>query len=424
MSVAWRDGLTLTIEGALSAATGDYGAWDSAVWDTDTWGPDELFVDLSAYPLRRLSTDRHFGREVQAWEAGAATLVLDNRSGDLSPDNLSGPFVTAGVTEIRPWRAIRVNATFAGVTYPVYRGYALDWLESWPGGPNRTNAGDAIVTVPCTDELGKLAGFDGLEQPAVGAGELFGTRIHRLLNNAGHVGERAIEAGTITMQATTLAADTSTELKLTADSEGGAVYIDAAGTVVGEQQYALVQNSRSINVQATFGDGGGTEIPYTDPQLSSAGDQIINIASYARVGSTTQTVADATSRALYGDKRDTRTDLICESDAQTMSLASWKVARFKAPERRIKSLTIKPRRNPVLLFPIVLGLKVRDLVRVKRRPPGGHTITQDCFIAGIAHTITPDTWETVFTLSSATPYTLFSGSLWDTAVWDTSLFFY
>jgi len=135
-------------------------------------------------------------------------------------------------------------------------------------------------------------------------------------------------------------------------------------------------------------------------------------------------VADATSRALYGDKRDTRTDLICESDAQTMSLASWKVARFKAPERRIKSLTIKPRRNPVLLFPIVLGLKVRDLVRVKRRPPGGHTITQDCFIAGIAHTITPDTWETVFTLSSATPYTLFSGSLWDTAVWDTSLFFY
>lgn len=418
----WQDGVTLTLEAALSATLSGSGAWDSAIWNTDAWGPDELFVDIGSY-LRSFTTDRHFGREVQAWEAGQATFILNNRSGDLSPDNLSGPFVTGGITEIRPWRAIRLRATYAGTTYGIWRGYALDWLESWPG-PAMNNAGDAIVTVPCTDEMGALGGFDGLAQTPVGTSELFGARLHRLLDNAGHAGERAIEVGTVTMQATTLAANVVTELKLTADSEGGAVYVDHNGTVIGEEQYALVQNSRSITVQATFGDGGGSEISYSDLQLSAAGDQIVNTASYARVGSTAQTVTDLASESLYKKRPDRRTDLICETDAQALALASWKVARFKDPERRPKSFVVEPRKNPTVLFPIVLGLRVRDLVRVKRRPPGGTTITQDCFIAGISHKVEAKKWTTTFLLSSATPYSTFASSRWDAATWDTSLFFY
>lgn len=571
MSTALPDGVTLTVEAALSAAIGTYGAWDAGLWDTATWGPADLFVDISDY-VRSFSTNRRFGREVAAWESGTAQYVLSNLDGRFSMDNLTGPYVTgasylnanpyfetdvsnwtptgvtsvqstalahegvasmlitpdgvtsgpkvqsedfpvvaltsytlsgwmaptaggitrslsvawknaahvtlstdsitanmptadtwlnygptaftapvgavfasitagaAGVlstpwyldevtlggptsvriTELRPWRPIRQLATYAGITYPIYRGYAQDWIESYPM-MAATGKGDAIVSVPCVDELAKLAGYNGPGQVAVGAGDLFGARIHRILNSAGHVGERAIEVGTTTMQATTLAQNAVSDLKLTADSEGGAVYIGADGAVIGEQQYALVQNTRSITSQVTFGDGGGDEIPYSDIELSGAGDLIVNIAAYARVGGTQQTVADNTSRALYGDRTDPRTDLICQTDAKAAELASWKVARFKQPERRVTSITIKPRRDPATMFPVALGLRVRDLVTVIRRPPpGGYAIIQYCHIAGISHQLTQGKerqWVTTFSLFSATPYLAFSQSLWDTGTW-------
>lgn len=423
MSVSIFDSLTLTVEAALSAATDSYGEWDEGLWDTATWGPDIVWVDISAY-VRSIQTNRQFSRDLQAWESGTATIVLNNRDGRFSPDNLSGPYVSSGVTSVRPLRPIRVRVTCDGTTYSLFTGYALAWQDAWTIAA--TNAGDAITVVPCVDELARLSAYDGYEQSPVGSGETSGERIHRILNNAGHTGERNIEEGIFTVQETTLAANATTELKLTTDSEGGGLYIDDDGTVVFQGQYALVQNTRSIEVQATFGDGGGDEIPYSDLTAAYDGDLTCNIVSYAREGGSEQTVADSTSRALYGDIRNTRTDLICETDAQVLQLASWYLARYKAPELRFTSIEIKPRRDPTTLYPQVLGRKVRDLVEVTRRPPGSLTITRDCFISGVSHTITPDPqdWTTRFSLWSASPYTAFSDSLWDTGLWDSALWFY
>lgn len=423
MSISWFDGVTITVEAALSADVGTYGAWDADLWNTATWGPGVVWVDVSDY-VRSIATQRRFSREVNAWEAGTATLILDNRDGRFSPDNLSGPYVTVGVTQVRPWRPVRIRATYNAITYNLYTGYALDWVESWT--VDRANRGDAIVTVPCVDELARLAAFDGYEQGPAGAGELFGQRIHRLLDNAAYTGSRAIEVGLTTMQATTLAANAVTELKLTADSEGGALFIDSDGTVVGEQQYALMENARSNTIQTTFGDGGGSELKYADVETAYSGDLLTNIAAFGRVGSTQQVAADASSRSLYGDRRQSRTDLICETDAQALALATFVVERFKQPEKRITSILLKPRRSPSNLYPQVLGRRVRDLVRVVRRPPGGHTVTRDCHIAGISHRITPKAWETTFGLWSATVYRTYSASRWDIGTWDsadTSWFF-
>jgi hypothetical protein len=422
MSISlYRGTVTLTVEAALSAATGSYGAWDSGIWDTSTWGPDVVWTDVSGY-ARQASTNRSFGRDVMTWESGSARVVLDNRDGRFSPANLSGPYVTSGVTQVRPWRPLRIRATYGSTTYDVYNGYALAWEESYQ--VQRTGKGDSITTVPCTDELARLAGFDGLEQPAVGGEESAGRRIHRVLDNAGHTGTRSVDEGRNSMQATTLAQNAVTELKLTTDSEGGALFVDGDGTVTFENQFALIENSRSNSIQATFGDGGGSELPYAEIEVHYDGDLVKNIASFARVGGTAQTSSDNTSRALYGDRRESRTDLVCESDAQALGLAQWWVARYKDPELRVTKITIKPRRDPANLFPQALGRRVRDLIRVVRRPAGGHTITRDCFIAGISHTITPEDWTTEFELWSATAYTAFSTSRWDTGVFDTATWFF
>jgi hypothetical protein len=422
MSLAWFGGLvTLTAEAALSAATGTYATWNGGLWNTAVWGPDTVWTDLSQRLKVPLTTYRRFGREVQEWEAGEASLRFDNNDGALSPDNLSGPFVSGGVTQIRPLRPIRFSATYAGVTYPVYAGYVLDWVEDITRGP--ADIARAVVVTPAADEKSRLASFDGLEQPPAGAGEPSGQRIHRILDSAGHQGLRRIDTGRVTMQATTLAQPAFTEAQLTADSEGGALYVDDDGAWVYADQYALLEHTRSNTVQAIFGDGAG-ELPITDAQFGYAGDLTKNIAAFARVGGTSQVVSDLTSRALYGDRRATRTDLIAESDAQVAALARFWVERYKDPERRVTQITIKPRRDPTRLFPKALGLKVRDLIRVNRRAPGGYTISRDCHIAGISHEITRDEWITTFDLWSATPYLRYSTSRWDVGRWDSASWFF
>jgi hypothetical protein len=414
MPATWFDGVSLTAEAALSAATGTYGAWNAGLWNTATWGPEEQWTDISAY-LRALRSDRKFSREVQAWDAGSGEVVLSNRDGRFASDNMDSPYVVAGVSGIRPWRPFRWSATYNGVTYPIYTGYGLDPVETWAAAH-----ADAYVTWPCTDEMAALADVDGLEQAPQGAGETSGLRVHRILNSAGHTGARSIAPGRVTLQETTLAQNVATELKLVADSEGGALFVDADGTVVFEDQYALLENPRSRTVQATFGDGSGgdDELPCTDVTPEDTGSLIRNIVSLARVGGTAQTVVDETSRALYRSKRHTRTDLLCETDTQVLELATWYLEQYKAPARRFSKIQVNPRADPEALYPAVLGLRVRDLVRVVARPIGRPTVTRDCHIAGIHHDISRDTWTTTFDLWDASVYQAYATSLWETAVWD------
>ena len=401
----------------LSSVTVGFGAWDIGLWDSATWGPDEIWTDISAY-VRSVNTDRKFTRDVQVWEAGDATLVLDNRDARFSSSNLASPYVSYGVHGVRPWRPVRIRATYAGTTYDVYRGYALSWDETYV--EPYPNGGDAYVTVRCSDEWSALARVDGLAQAPVGSGELSGARIHRLLNAAGHAGARMIDQGSVTVQATDLSTAVVEELKLTTDSEGGGLYVDKAGTVVFERFTALVDNARSNTIQGTWGDGPG-QLGYSDVKTSYDGDLMVNVVAWSRTGGTTQTVTDEVSRALYKDKRDSKTNLVSTTDSQVLAVAGVFLQKFSKPEDRIESIEVRPRGNPVVLFPQVLGREVRDLIRVVRRPPGGITITRDCHIAGISHTISDENWVTTFALWSATFYQ--SVGRWDVAVWDQATWF-
>lgn len=420
MSVTGWSGVTLTVEVALSAATSIYGVWNTGIWDSSTWGPDVVFTDISAY-VRRLTTNRAFSRGVQTWQSGSATVILNDRDGRFNPSNLSGPYVSTGVTQIRPMRPIRITASYAGTTYPVYRGYVTDWSESWSGGA--VGKGDAYTTLSCADEFAIFANVDGMAVTPVGAGDLAGARVHRWLDAAGHTGERDIDLGVNTMQATDLSDDTLQGLEATVTSEGGALYVDGAGVVVFDQQTALIDNTRSVISQVTFADDG-TGLPYVDAEVAYNSDLVVNYAAFTRTGGSAQTVADATSRALYGTRRRTDTNLICETDAQALALAQWRVQQGKDPELRFTKITLKPRKAPSTLYPQVLGRLVRDQITVKRNPPGSFAITQACHIAGVSHEITPDSWTTTWQLWSATPYVAYAASRWDTGKWDSALWFF
>lgn len=415
MSVTgWGGNVTLTVEVAFSSATGTYGAFDASNFDSATWGPDVVWQDITAF-VRSIDTQRQFSRETSRWQAGTGTMVLSNGDGRFSPNLPSGPYSSGGITGIRPWVPLRIRATYASTTYSLFTGYAISWLEGYPG-----LGFDDTMTVSFVDEFGKLAAWNGLAQTSQGQGDSAGGRLTRILNATGSTANRSIATGTQTMQATTLAGDAMSLLDLTNDSEGGWLWVDADGTIVFEDRLSPIELSRINTSQVTFGE---QEIQYTDLSMAYDGDRLVNMASIARAGGTAQSAYDSTSRALYGDRQYARSDLICESDAQVQGIAQLLVAAKKDPKLRIVSAEFMPMGQPLVLWPQVLGRRVRDKVTIKRRPTW-QTITQLSTIEGVAHSIKPEQWTTEFFFADAAPWGSFATSRWDTGLFDTATWFY
>lgn len=416
------DGVTVTAEAAFTPATTSLSLWGVSLWGRATWGPGTVYTDLSTR-LRGFGVSRRFDRLLSRWQGGTGWMLLDNRDGALSPTNLSGPYVVGGATTILPGRRTRLLASRSGTPYPLLSGVVDDLREEIiSAGPNR---GDAAMRITIVDDWAELSAIDGVEQSPSGAGDTFGDRVNRVLDSVAWRGARAVDPGVTTMQATTLAKGPTTELNLTADSEGGLVWPDATGAICAAGRYGFVQDTRSTTVQATWGDVDPTHLPYVAPKPSYDRKLICNQAAYARVGGTMQTYTDDISRATFKVvKRVSRTDLISETDAQTLELARWKVAQFRWPRRRIEQITAYPRVRPDDLWPVVLGATERDLWRVVHHPPGGYTDDVNVFVSGISHTVQPGgQWQSVFDLWSAEPYLTYSTTRWGTARWGRSKWF-
>jgi hypothetical protein len=89
-------------------------------------------------------------------------------------------------------------------------------------------------------------------------------------------------------------------------------------------------------------------------------------------------------------------------------MALFLSSQYANPELRPDSITFKPRRDPVALWPQVLGRRLRDRITVKFAVPGGGAaVERDCFVAQIQHSGSPADWTTRFGLSSATFFTGF-----------------
>lgn len=415
-------GVTLHAEVGLPSVASGYALWGVAAWGSGVWGPGETWVDIAPW-VRRLEVDRGFSRELAAWRSGTALVVLDDRDGRWSPTNLSGPYAAGGVTSIRPWRPIRISAEYGGAVYPIYAGWVLDWLQDWPDGH------DAIVTLPCADEWSRLARAPHLAVAPVGAGESSGARCHRVLDAAGHAGPRDIDPGMVTVQATDLGHEPTVELQLTADSEGGAAYVNASGVVVCRDRYSLIEDARSIEVQAVYGDGIGpvTEIPCQVMPPATGSDRVVSRVEYARVGGVTQVQSSPISQALYGHAVDARADLVCETDGQVAGLAEWKILRDAEPRPRFEAITIqaggRTAEAAARIWPAVLGREVRDLVRCVRRPPAGDAITRLAHVSRLKHSTDGESWLVTLGLESAEPYATYAASRWDIGAWDAAVWF-
>jgi hypothetical protein len=387
----------------------------------NTLAPDLVVSDISQY-VHGFSTSRTSNRvagPVLRYEAGHLTADLNNSTRLFDPTN-TGTFgisneygggytkgyqpknLSAGVTQVTPMRIVRVRATWAGMTYAVWRGNADSWLPGYIHGDSYSSA-----TLEATDGFKALGGNTRPALPAVGAGELSGARITRVLNSAGWpTGDRIINTGKTMLQATTLEGDALAELQLVSDTEIGAFYIDAAGRATFRDRQALLTDARSTTSNGIFGDNlAGGELAYVGIEPAYDDEQMVNQALVTRENGVQQVSQDSTSISVYLTHGYEVSGLLMQADSVAKGYADVIVYTTKDPEYRFASLTINPLTDPANLFPQVLGREIGDRITVRRRPPGGGPlIERDVLIVGINHDVDfrAGTWMTTWQLQSTT----------------------
>ncbi|MGW3809075.1 hypothetical protein [Micromonospora sp. NPDC005113] len=294
------DMAVLTVEvGFSSPTTGTYLHLDDeerGLLNSATLAPDNLWVDVTEW-VTSVSTRRGATRvegPTLRFEAGTATIVLRNEDRRFDPTNLAGPYVAGGATQVEPMRAVRIRATWNGVTYSVWRGFADDWQVAYDG-PTAS-----VVTLTCSDAFRVFAGYDRNAIAAVGSGENSGARIHRILDSIGwSTVDRVIDGGDVTLQATTLADNALSELLLTADSELGEFFIDPHGRPRYRNRTAIQDNERSAVAQAKFGDAavGGVD---TTINLATCPSLETDSVGWIAGGSVSPTLSRSSVQAVFG----------------------------------------------------------------------------------------------------------------------------
>lgn len=406
--------MTFIVEVALSTGAGvdsSYLRLNDPVagrLDIQRLAPDGLMTDLSAASdgfsrVMAFTVDRGSTQGAGTLvEYAAATLSLSLRDddGDLDPVSIDEPI---------PGSLIRLSKAWGGVVYSVFTGTIDSWL------PEHRYPDQAVITVTATDMLASLGGYARGAIVPVGDGDDTGERLNRVLDSIGWpAGQRDIDTGVSVLVETDLSGNALDEARDVAQAEVGDLWATPAGLIKFRNRHALYLDSASTTVQATFGSGGGSEIPWVGSLgMSYDRSALVNVVRASRDAEDAVAieVGDDASRLRYGDKSpqgDVR--LPFATDDEVAGWASYVLARDSFPKLRITDMDLDVRVDEAALYPQVLGRDFGDRIAVVRRPPGVAPDTREVHIRGIRHEFqAPLAWRTSWELEpapSANPFFL------------------
>lgn len=186
------------------------------------------------------------------------------------------------------------------------------------------------------------------------------------------------------------------ELREVAASELGGFYALGDGRLRLSGRYANIANSV---VWKTWGDDG-TELDYLDfARVDDDTDLWAEIHATAQNGAK-QIAKTAASITTYGPGHVKEVTGLWRDDNQAAGVAAKLLNRYDTPKMRLESLKLRPLSDAD--FIAVLGTDLHEeRITVKKRPVGGGTITQDCWVESISHHISDVQWDTTFGLVPA-----------------------
>jgi hypothetical protein len=345
-----------------------------------------VIVDVSAQTTN-ISTRRGRNLLQDNYESGQATIRVVDPNGDFNPQNTSSPYFGL----LQPLRKIQASAIYGGVTYGLFGGYITEYRYTYPTGQEV-----GYVTFICYDAFRLMYNSNVTTVTGGTAGQTTAQRVQSILSMiAWPPAFTSIGTGATTCVADPGTTRTVLEAIQTAEfTEQGAFYIDENGVATFKGRQFVVDAQAA---SPTVFNQTGTGINYAGITFALDDKTIVNKATVTRIGGTAQTYSDATSIAQYFTRSITATEMLMQTDANDLALATAYVDSRKETSIRIETITLDLV-TPNYSAGVTAGLSLEffDTVDITNEQPGGSTIQKKLQIQGIAHTITPNTWVTTF----------------------------
>lgn len=233
------------------------------ILDTGTLASDSStgdWVDITRF-VRSVSTRRGRNRYTDRWQAGQATIVLDNRDRRFDPTNSLSPYVIAGQTRVEPMRAIRVRALWNDTYYPIFSGF----IDSWDIDYQLDANSDSTAVVSATDGFKLLYGYQ-VPELAYSGTQTTGARIGDLLTVAAwssDPADRDIATGDTTITKRNFSGPVLDEILTTTSTEIGEFWMSRSGVPTFRNRHSRWERMKSLAEQMIFGDNRSTVITAT-----------------------------------------------------------------------------------------------------------------------------------------------------------------
>jgi hypothetical protein len=344
-----------------------------------------LVVDISDQ-VNRVTIRRGYNLLQEQFQAGTATVRLLDQNGDWNSTNVSSPYYGLLV----PLRKVRISAD----DNFLYSGYTTAYNYTWD---KEQNIGYVDIELVDAFRLFNMSSITTVTGAT--AGETTGNRITDILNTIGFPASmREIEAGSTTVQADPGTSRTSLQaIKNMEFSEQGAFFIEPSGNARFVSR-ASIQAKSGVN--PTFFSNDGTGITYRNIVTALDDKLIINTTSITRAGGTAQTASNTASQIKYFPHSYTATDLLVQTDAQALDIAQAYTATRAETTLRVDALTLDLNTADYAAgTTAALTLDFFDTIRVKNVGQDGTVIDKTLQCMGVAHEITPGTWNTTFVTS-------------------------
>tara|TARA_R100000231_G_scaffold127214_1_gene97967 strand:+ start:2036 stop:3283 length:1248 start_codon:yes stop_codon:yes gene_type:complete len=378
-------------------------------FDSNPLDSSQSFTDVSQF-LRSFTTNRGRNSNLDKFQTGTATVVLDNRDNRFSPNQTTHFFDSStGITKIQPLKRLRIRATHSSTTYDIFHGF----VESFPvnyGG----QGSDSTTRIKVVDAF-KLffnAKLDGIgwnlgisllgsttRLTLTQAQELSSIRVKNILDSFGY-SNQAISTGQLQVTTQSTTDDLLTALRKVETAENGTFFIAANGDATFRDRNFRLTNTTTPS--ATFGQGG-SDLPYSDIKTSYDDNKIINTVQRTRTGSSnTQIAIDSDSINRFGTHVLTENNTLNIQDSDVASIAEQKVISNSIPQTVVEQLSFRPQQDSNLWVK-ALGLDIGSFVEAKVTTPSSSIETYDLFIERISHKVDArnKTWNWVIGLSPA-----------------------
>jgi hypothetical protein len=346
-------------------------------------------TEITSY-VRTLTTSRGKSRDLDQYDAGQFSIVLDNRTRAFDPLYTSSPFYS--LLKIRQVVYITTNGVYTGAN--ILTGFINAWDLSYDVG------GDSIATISGADAFTYLAQqtLDDVTTTVQKSGERVLVALGRPFVGAGvSFSGAGVNQGTVNvLDDPIVEGDNVLEYLQTLEkSERGSLFVQKAGTL------AFIAANGGTNTSTVLTDDGGG-IPYNAITVNYGTDYMFNRIQLENTALDVGEKDNTSSITDYGATVFSDAGLLVNDPAVLQSQADVLATRYGTPEYRFESVTIELTGLTTAQQNELIGLEMTNRLAVEFTPnKTGSQISKTCQLIGISHQVSVDRHQMVLNFASA-----------------------